>query len=135
MVLYGIILLPLAEELRYAYFNLLSPFYDDDAVFDGLARKSAAQLHLLIERGPDQGYFRESAKSLFITNDQEYEEEVRWEFDLTGLNITYVDGRRYLGDYLGPREELYAWVRPKVEAWTHRVSTLAKIANQYPQSV
>ena len=31
-------------------------------------------------------------------------------------------------------EELEEWVRPKVEALEHRVRTLAKITNRYPQS-
>ena len=30
--------------------------------------------------------------------------------------------------YLGPREELEAWLQPKVEAWAHGVHTLDKIA-------
>ena len=30
-------------------------------------------------------------------------------------------------------EELEVWVRPKMEAWSHRVHTLAKIVKQYPQ--
>ena len=34
---------------------------------------------------------------------------------------------------MGPREELEAWVQPKVEAWDHGVPNLAKIAKQYPQ--
>ena len=38
-----------------------------------------------------------------------------------------------MGDYWGPREDLEAWVQPKVGAWSHRVCILAKIANQYPQ--
>ena len=29
---------------------------------------------------------------------------------------------------MGPREKLEAWVRPKVEAWAHRICNLAKIA-------
>ena len=46
----------------------------------------------------------------------------------------YTDGSRYLSSYLGLREELYSWVRPKVEAWAHRVRTLSKIAKRYPQT-
>ena len=34
MVLYGITLVPLAEELRVVGPGFLSPFYADDAVFD-----------------------------------------------------------------------------------------------------
>ena len=36
MVLYGITLVPLVEDLRAADPGLLSPFYADDVVFDGL---------------------------------------------------------------------------------------------------
>ena len=34
---------------------------------------------------------------------------------------------------MGPREELEAWARPNVEAWSQGVLTLAKIAKKYPQ--
>ena len=66
MVLYGITLIPLVEELRATDPGLLSPFYADDAVFDGLVCRSAQLLKLLMKRGPDWGYFPETAKSLFI---------------------------------------------------------------------
>ena len=39
MVLHGITLAPLAEELRAADTGILSPFYADDAAFDGSARR------------------------------------------------------------------------------------------------
>ena len=68
MVLYGITLVPLDEELRAADSGLLAPFNVDDVVFNGLARQSAQLLKLLMKRGPDQGYFTEPAKSLFILN-------------------------------------------------------------------
>ena len=57
MVLYGITLVPLAEELRAADPGLLSPFYADNAAFNGSAQRSAQLLKLLMKRGPDQGYF------------------------------------------------------------------------------
>ena len=47
MVLYRIILTPLAEELQAADPGPLSPFYADDAAFDNLARRSAHFLNLL----------------------------------------------------------------------------------------
>ena len=35
---------------------------------------------------------------------------------------------------MGTIENLEEWVQPKVEAWSHGVHTLAKIAKWYPQS-
>ena len=39
-----------------------------------------------------------------------------------------------MAEYMGPREELEAWVRPQVEAWSHGVCALVKIAKWNPQS-
>ena len=48
MVLYGITLIPLADELRAADPGLLSPYYAHNAAFDGSARRSAQLLNLLV---------------------------------------------------------------------------------------
>ena len=69
-----------------------------------------------------------------IADNPEDEEAARREFEREGLNLNYVGGSQYLGAYLGNGEELEAWVRPKVEAWDHRLRTLAKISKRYPQS-
>ena len=66
MVLYGITLFPIAKELRAVDPGLLSPFYVDDAEFDGSARRSAQLLKLLMKKGPDHGYFSKLSKSFFI---------------------------------------------------------------------
>ena len=66
MILYRITLVPLAEELQVAEPGLLSPFYADDAAYDGLERRSAHLLKLLMKRGSDRRYFPKQAKSLFI---------------------------------------------------------------------
>ena len=47
--------------------------------------------------------------------------------------MNFVSGSRYLGAYLGPQEELEAWVKPQVEAWAHGVMVLGKISQQHPQ--
>ena len=78
MFLYGITLIPLAEELRAADLGLLSTFYADDAAFDGLVRRSAQLLKLLMKRRPDRGYFPDPAKSLFISDTPGQEEAAKW---------------------------------------------------------
>ena len=77
MVLYGITIVPLAEDIRDSNHTLLSPFYADDAAFDELARRSAAQLHMLMDQGTDRGYLPEPSKSLFIPDNPEEKEAVR----------------------------------------------------------
>ena len=128
MVLYEITLVPLVEELQAADPGLLSPFYADDEAFDGLARRSAQLLNLLMKRGPDRGYFPDPAKSLFISDTPGQEKAAKREFSVEGLILNFFSGSRYLGAYLGPRYQLEAWVKPQVEAWTHGVRVLGKIA-------
>ena len=73
------------------------------------------------------------AKSLFIADKPEEKEVTRREIEQAGLNINYIDGRRFLGGYFGTMEELEEWVYTKVESWAYGIRTLDKIANQYPQ--
>ena len=46
--------------------------------------------------------------------------------------MKFIGGSWYLGDYLGPREELGAWMQPQVEAWSHEVRVLGKIVKRHP---
>ena len=123
MVLYGITLVPLTEVLIAADLGLLLAFYADDAAFDGSAQQSAQILELLMKRGLDQGYFPEPAKSLFISYTPGQEEAAKRESAIKGLALNFVSGSRYLGAYLGPRDQLEAWVKPQVEAWDHRLES------------
>ena len=74
--------------------TLLSPFYTDDAEFDGSARRSVAQLRLLIDWGPERSYFTEQTKSLFISDNPEEKEAARRKSKWAGLNLNCVDGGR-----------------------------------------
>ena len=102
--MYRITLIFLVEELRAAEPGILSPFYTDDAVFDGSAQRSAQLLKLLTKRGSDQGYFPEPEKSLFISDTLEQEEAAKSEFAVKGLTLNLISGSRYLGAYLGPQK-------------------------------
>ena len=94
MVLYGITLVPLAEELRAAKPRLLSTFYADYAAFDISAQGSAQFLKLLMYRGPDHGYFPELAKSLLISDTPGQEEVAKREFTAEGLTLNFVSESR-----------------------------------------
>ena len=134
MVLYGITLVPLEEDLRAADPGIISPFYADDLAFDGLGRRSAQLLKLLMERGPDRGYFPNPAKSLFISDIPGQEEVAKQEFAKEGLVLNFISGSWYLRAYLGLWDQLEGWVKPQVESWAHGVRDLGKIALRHPQS-
>ena len=51
-----------------------------------------------------------------------------------GLELNFLGVSWYLGFYIGPREELEAWVKPQVGAWAHGVRVLSKISKCNPQS-
>ena len=85
------------------------------------------------EEGAGPGYFTETAKSLFISDTLGQEEAEKIYFAVEGLTLNFVSGSRYLGAYLVPQKELEAWVKPQVEAWTHRVRVLVKISRWHPQ--
>ena len=102
MVLYGITLSSLEEELRDTDTTILSPFYTNDAAFDGSARRIVTKLHLLMDLEPDGGYFPDMAKLIFIADNLEEKEAESQELEWAGLKITYVDGSQYMGSCLGP---------------------------------
>ena len=56
------------------------------------------------------------------------------EFTVEGLVLNFFSGSRYLGAYLGPQEELVAWVKSQVEEWAHGVIVFGKISQQHPKS-
>ena len=114
MVFYGITLVPLAEGLRVVDLGLILPFYTYDAAFDGLVRRSAQLLKLLMKREPDRGYLPKPAKSLFISDTPGQEEAAKWEFAIKVLTLDFISGSWYLGEYLGPQDQLEAWVKPQV---------------------
>ena len=114
MVLYGISLVPLAEELWASDPGILYPFFADDAVLYGLERCRAQLFKLLLDRGPEMWYFPDPYKLLFIAVSPDKEEALKWEFEEESLQLNFVSGSSYLGDYLRPREYLEAWVQTQL---------------------
>ena len=114
MVLCGITLVPMLEDLRGADPILLLPFYANKAEFDVFTQCSAAQLKRLMDRGPDLRYFPKPSKSIFITDKPEEKEAATRKFERAVLYIIYVHFSRYLAAFLGTMEELEEWVRPKM---------------------
>ena len=70
---------------------------------------------MLMKRGPDQGYFPDPAKSLFISDTPGQEKAAKRELAKERLDLNFISGSRYLGSYLGPRDQLEVWAKLQVE--------------------
>ena len=102
MVLYGIMLACLEEELQEYDLSLLSPFYSDSAAFSRSARRITHLLKQLMERAADRGHLYDLTKSIFISDSPDQEQAAKREFEVEGLDFNFVGGSWYLGYYLGP---------------------------------
>ncbi|KAL3768952.1 hypothetical protein ACHAWO_004062 [Cyclotella atomus] len=132
MVLYGIALMPLAEHLKRAIPEALTPWYADDSAAAGPAESCARALVFLQEFGPYYGYYPEPEKSYFICTAEE-EAQAKVAFYSYGLKVQFVRGLLYLGGFIGGNEYKLEWVREKVKGWVDGVKILASVARRFPQ--
>ena len=133
MALYGIALLPLAEKLKRAFPDAITPWFADDAAAVGNALDCANVLEFLMEKGPKYGYYPEPEKTKHIGK-LEDESGAKAAYLAKGLRVEFTQGHRYLGGFLGGEPEKEEWVRAKAEKWADGVKILASIAKQYPQT-
>ena len=131
MVLYGLALLPLSEYLRKEVPDVLQPWYADDCMLVGKASHIDKALGLIKERGEPRGYLAEPNKSLVACNPDAREAAKQ---QLKAWKLTYLDGFRYVGGFIGTKEARAAWLSKKAEDWVHGVVTLGKIAKRFPQT-
>ena len=79
--------------------------------------------------GPPHGYFPEASKSWLLVKPA-HEERARELF--TDVNIT-VEGRKFLGSYIGTAEATEAFVNTRIGEWEKVINALAAIATSEPQ--
>jgi hypothetical protein len=132
MVLYGLALTPLAEQLRRAVPSVAQPWYADDAAMAGPVRGIARAMRLLQQQGPARGYFPEPAKSIFVGHAATIDAaktllEDEFEFQ-------YSVGSRYVGGFIGDQTSQSQWLQPKIQKWVEGVQILAKVARRFPQT-
>ncbi|KAL7531966.1 hypothetical protein ACHAXR_006015, partial [Thalassiosira sp. AJA248-18] len=97
--LYGIGLMPLAEQMREKIPTVLQTWFADDMAGAGSAAHNAECLDFLMKNGPRYGYFPEPEKSWYICKGED-EADARAAFASFGINIQYTRGHRYLGGFI-----------------------------------
>jgi hypothetical protein len=133
MILYGIGLLPLAEDLRRHDPSILQPWYADDFALEGPATSVAQLFQRLCQRGPDVGYFPAPAKS-YVVCPRASEPAAKAAFDAADLPVQFSRGQRYVGGFVGSTAKRDRWLAPLVEKWVLGVKRLSSVALRFPHS-
>ena len=131
MIVYGLGTLPLIRQLRAEFPEVEQPWYADDGGAAGHFTSILRLFGRLQEIGPRFGYFPEPSKCVVIVSPDNVKAATE-AFAKVGFQVA--TGRRYLGGFIGKRDELQSWLASKTEAWTEVVDALSKFAVRYPQA-
>ena len=71
-------------------------------------------MRLLQQWGPQRGYFLEADKSIAVVPDA-YRD--RAELILREFNLTFLDGHRYVGGFIGANSIRDVWLAEKIQGW------------------
>ena len=99
MLFYGVSLMPLIESLKDRDKYLQTWYADDSGALGAL--ELVEWLSSLTENGPKYGYYPEPSKSYLVVHPN-FVEKAHQLFDRFGIRI--VEGRRYLGGFIGSDE-------------------------------
>ena len=130
-VLYGLALVPLAEQLREACPGTIQAWYADNCAFVGSVTGIARAMRLLNQLGPARGYFPEPEKSILVARG---EDSARAKEILAEFNFQHKEGSRYIGGFIGDDASLQLFLKGKVDGWVESVKIFARAARRYPQS-
>ncbi len=133
MILYGVSLLGLGDDLRESAPGVLQPWYADDFSIYGKTSEVARVFQLLCKKGPSVGYFPAPAKSWAICPKQA-EAPAKTIMDAAGLPVKWSRGQRYVGGFIGSEKMHERWLVPMVQKWVASIEKLARVAGRYPQS-
>ena len=93
-------------------------------------KKLEIWLKNLIEEDPAFGYFPEASKN-FLVVDKQYAEEAHHIFDK--YSITIVEGKRFLGGFIGDGNEKDIYLKKKELEWVDKIEKLSFVAKTEPQ--
>lgn len=130
MILYGLALIPLVEQLQKAFPDVILPFYADDAGMSGQVSCIAAAMKLLDVLGPAQGYYPEASKIIFVAKpeDMAWSKEVLLEF-----NYKYTDRNQYIDEFIGSTEKIDEWLTPQIKNGLQGTKSLVEQQRNIPK--
>ena len=122
--------MPLIESLKDRD-KYLQTWYANDSGALGALENLVEWLSLLTENGPKYGYYPEPSKS-YLDVHPNFVEKAHQLFDRFGIRV--VEGRRYLGGFIGSDEGKIRFTLKKVPEWLDCLGELTKMAEKEPQA-
>ena len=130
MLFYGVSLMPLIESLKDRE-KYIQTWYADDSGALGALENLVEWLSSLTENGPKYGYYPEPSKSYLVVHPN-FAEKTHQLFNRFGIRI--VEGRRYLGGFIGSDEGKIRFTFKKIQEWLDCLGELSKVAEKESQA-
>ena len=130
MLMYAVAILPLIQALA-SHNKWSQNWYADDSACAAKIHRLREWFDKLLELGPDFGYHPEPKKTFLVTDAEDKEKAIEW---FSELGVKVVTGQRFLGGYVGDRENMEEYVQQQVQKWVHHVEKLTNAAESQPQA-
>ena len=133
MLLFALATVPLIKTIREEVQKLRAiPSFADDLSMFGPISAIIEGMKLLLKLGPARGYYPEPSKSIFIPQHPDQLQECK--SLLSNFNFNFKPGHRYLGGFIGSKDEREKWLKEKVEEWSYEINHYIESAKIHPQS-
>ena len=130
MIVYGIGILQLINNLRGAIPDVTHPWYDNDTGDLGTFVRLETYFDSLTRQVPGRGYYPKPSKRVLIVRPDNIE-AVKVFGARHGFRLC--TGARYLGSYIRDDDYKQDWLRERTLTWENYINTINKTAVKYPQ--
>ena len=130
MVAYGIIILTLIKQLKSEFYDVIQPWYVDDAGALGTFANVELYFNFIKQLRPGRGCYPETSKRVLIV--YPYNIQSR---ELFGLRHKFkvCTGARYLGSFIGDEKFKCDWLDERTNTWEYKTTKTRKTAGKNPQ--
>jgi hypothetical protein len=122
---YTVGLLPLIRGLKSELPMVTQPWYAYDACAGATFKCIRAMFLILLQLGPDYGYYPELTKSILVVSTANF---ARANAEFADLGFKVMTVSRYLGGFIGEDAGRDAWLEEKIQAWEECIQHLSSVA-------
>ena len=130
MIVYGIGILPLINNLKWDIPYVTQPWYADNVGALGTFTRLETYFDSLTYQVPRRGYHTEPPNSVLIVRPENLEDRKVFR-RRHGFKVC--TGARYIGGYIGLDKSKNDWLRERILTWEKNISTISETAGKHPQ--